>query len=168
MTKKARRRAGWILRVFSTRNAEPMLLLYKTLVRPILEYCSQLWAPTTIGQIRKVEKVQRNFTSKIIECRGMTYWERLNFLNLYSLERRRDRYKVTYVWKIISNLAPNVEIANASISTYNHIRRGRLCYVPPFNNRSRAAVRTLKEASFPVDFPDYCNFKTIYKKITRR
>ena len=151
ITKKARRRAGWILRVFSTRNAEPMLLLFKTLVRPILEYCSQLWAPTTIGQIRKVENVQRNFTSKIIECRGMTYWERLNFLNLYSLERRRDRYKVIYVWKIISNLAPNVEIANASISTYNHIRRGRLCYVPPLNNRSRAAVRTLKEASFPVE-----------------
>ena len=148
---RARKRAGWILRVFATREAEAMLLLYKSLVRPILDYCSQLWAPTKIGLIRKIEGVQQNFSEKIADCRGLNYWGRLQHLNLYSLERRHDRYKVIYVWKIINGLAPNIDIETAKISTYNHIRRGKLCYVPLLNNRSRASVRTIKEASFPVD-----------------
>ena len=56
IAQKARRRAGWFRRVFATRSAEAMLLLYRTLVRPILEYYSQLWAPTTIGLIRKIQR----------------------------------------------------------------------------------------------------------------
>ena len=116
-----------------------------------MEYCSQLWAPTKIGHIRKIESIQRNFTDKIEGCHELNYWGRLEHLNLYSLERRRDRYKVIYVWKIINGLAPNIESEYANISTYNHIRRGKLCSVSPLNNRSRAMVRTIKESSFPVE-----------------
>jgi hypothetical protein len=35
------------------------------------------------------------------------YWTRLKTLKLYSLERRRERYTVLYMWKIIRGLVPN-------------------------------------------------------------
>ena len=43
--KEARNKMSWILRVFETRKLKPMLTLYRSLVVPRLEYCSQLWTP---------------------------------------------------------------------------------------------------------------------------
>ena len=62
---KCRRFTGWILRTFETRDPMPMLVLYKSLVLPIAEYCCQLWNPSAIGDITKIEGIQRTFTSKI-------------------------------------------------------------------------------------------------------
>ena len=41
MCQSARNMCGWILRTFRSRNAELMLTLWKSLVLPILDYCSQ-------------------------------------------------------------------------------------------------------------------------------
>ena len=72
--KKARRMMGWVLRTFSTREPEPLLILYKALVMPHLEYCCQLWSPVVIGEIRKLESVQRSFTARIAGLRDLDYW----------------------------------------------------------------------------------------------
>ena len=45
-------------------------------------------------------------------------------LKLYSLQRRRDRYTIIYVWKILESIVPNL---NIPITCYSSIRRGRLC-----------------------------------------
>ena len=45
-------------------------------------------------------------------------------LKLYSLQRRRDRYTIIYVWKILESIVPNL---NIPITSYSSIRRGRLC-----------------------------------------
>ena len=37
----------------------------------------------------------------------MSYEERLKHLNLYSIQRRRDRYKIIYLWKNIEKFVPN-------------------------------------------------------------
>ena len=105
---KGSQMAGQILRTFRTRESGPMLLLYKALVLPFLEYCCQLWSPKKLNQIRKLESVQRHFTRRIAGTDGMSYSERLKYLKMYSLERRRDRYVVIYVWKIIQGLVPNL------------------------------------------------------------
>ena len=42
IVKQARSTAGWMLRVFESREAIPMMTLYRYPVLPILEYCSQL------------------------------------------------------------------------------------------------------------------------------
>ena len=44
---------------------EGMLILYKTLVRPILDYCSQVWKPFLKKDIKLVERVQKRFTKVI-------------------------------------------------------------------------------------------------------
>ena len=53
-----------------------------------------------------VEKVQRSFTRFISGMAGLSYTERLAVLKLYSLQRRRERYIVIYVWKILDGLVP--------------------------------------------------------------
>ena len=62
--------------------------------------------------MKKLENVHRSFTHKIVGIRDLTYWGRLRALNLYSLERRRDRYFVVHVWKIVNELVPNIDDNN--------------------------------------------------------
>ena len=76
--KKAKERLSWIFMVFLTRDPKPILILYRALVLPIFEYCSQLWHPVQLGISRSLEAVQRSFASRL---KGMeqllNYWERL-------------------------------------------------------------------------------------------
>ena len=108
--KQARNKAAWILSVFSTRNKSEMLFLYKTYVRSSLEYCCPLWNPSgsnSVMLIKKLESIQRSFTSKIPCLQGLNYWQRLQELNLMSLQRRRERYIIIYMWKILTSKVPN-------------------------------------------------------------
>ena len=97
IVQKCKRQIAWILRTFRTRKAEPMLTLFKSLVVPHAEYCSQLWNPVNIGDIAQLEEIQRTYTSKIEGLHDQNYWQRLESLNLYSLQRRRERYLIIYI-----------------------------------------------------------------------
>jgi hypothetical protein len=136
MTKSARTVAGWILRVFATREAKPMLQLFKSLVIPKLEYCCILWNPHMVKEIQQIESIQRSFTAKIVEVQHLNYWERLKRLKLYSLERRRERYIILYVFKILNGLVPNI-----GITAKHHQRRGRECARPYVNDRVPTATK---------------------------
>ena len=68
------------------------------------------------------EKVQRSFTRLIPGMAGLSYTERLTVLKLYSLQRRRERYIIIYVWKIFQGLVPNLF---PPICTKTSDRRGR-------------------------------------------
>ena len=76
--------AAWTLSAFRDRSEMVMLTLYKSLVRSKLEYCCPVWNPSKIGDIRKLEDVQRSFTKKITGCKELTYQERLKKLKLLS------------------------------------------------------------------------------------
>jgi len=107
---KAQKMTGWILRTFNTRDRLPMMTLYKQMVLGILEYCCPLWSPIDKGSIEKIEKVQQSFTRRIKGLYGENrpnYWERLKILKIYSLERRRERYIILYVFKALSEQVPN-------------------------------------------------------------
>ena len=148
---------GWILRTVSTRNSVPMLTLFNAVVRPVLEYCSQLWSPKAQGLIRKIETIQRQFTAKISGTEELCYSERLKHLRMYSLERRRDRYMVIYVWKVIQGHAPNLLGRDKVVSTNANPRLGRYCLLPPLNKKAPNYVQTLRENSFSVYGPKLFN-----------
>ena len=134
-----------------------MLTLYKSMVVPLTEYCSQLWSPHALGDIRKLESVQRSFTARVAGIGHLDYWQRLKELKLYSLERRRERYIIMYIYKIIEGLVPNLEDERFSIKTYTTSRRGRLCRVPALSRGSTAKIRKMVEHSFAVYGPKLFN-----------
>ena len=89
-----------------------------------LDYGCQLWSSYLIKHINMVEKVQRSFTRFISDMAGLSYTERLTVLKLYSLQHRRERYIIIYVWKILEGLVPNLY---PHICTKTSDRRGRTC-----------------------------------------
>ena len=101
LSRKCKNLSGWILRSFISRDKLTMLALFKSLVISRLDYTSQLWSPHKISQITQIEKVQRSFTKHITGMCDLSYHERLQALRLYSLQRRRERYCITLIWKII-------------------------------------------------------------------
>ena len=117
---------GWILRTFSSIESTVMMTLFKSLVVLRLDYGSLLWSPTKIHQIIMIEKIQKAFTKHLKGFSSFSYQERLSNLKIYSLQRRRDRYIVIYVWKILENLVPNLV---KPLQFYVSDRRGRLCSV---------------------------------------
>ena len=59
--------------------------LYLSLVRSKLTYCSSLWRPHLIKDIRILESVQRRATKWILNDYSSTYKQRLTALNLLPL-----------------------------------------------------------------------------------
>ena len=68
-----------------------MITIWKSLIQPKLDYCSQLWSPSDQASIAMLESVQRNFTSMVSGMQGKDYMDRLAGLKMYTQERRRER-----------------------------------------------------------------------------
>ena len=78
-----------IYRTFTYRTSEDLLLLYKSLVRPHLEYCIQAWRPFLKTDIDLLEKIQRRATRMMADIWEFNYEDRLSYLGLTTLEPRR-------------------------------------------------------------------------------
>ena len=124
ISKKCSSIAGWILRTFTSRDRTPMLTLFKSIVLSRLDFGCQLWSPHQAKHINSIEKVQRSFTKHISGMYSLSYSERLTSLNLYSVQRRRERYIIIYVWKMLESKVLNF---NPPIITLWNERRGRMC-----------------------------------------
>ena len=59
---KANRVIGVIRRTYTYLDESTFLSLYKALVRPLLEYENQIWAPHSVKDIEILENVQRRAT----------------------------------------------------------------------------------------------------------
>jgi ribonuclease P/MRP protein subunit RPP40 len=75
--------------------------LYKCLIRPRLEYTVQAWRPYLQKDIDLIEGVQRGATKLVVETKGMSYDERLKFLDMTTVETRRVRGDLIEVFKIM-------------------------------------------------------------------
>ena len=107
---KARLMSGWALRAFRTREADPMITIWNSLVRPHLDYCSPLWSPrpSNLKEIDLLEDTQRVFTRNIDGMKDKDYARRISKLCIFSIQRRHERYKILYAYKIKEGLVPNI------------------------------------------------------------
>ena len=71
--------------------------------------------------------------------------ERLKIFRLYFQERRRERHRIIFIWKVAQGL---VEGFNATFSTSP--RRGRVMMVSPQINKGPASLWKVKESSLKV------------------
>ena len=77
--------SSWILRTFKSRNAEVMLSLWKSLIIPHLDYCSQLFNPYKVSQKQQLKMIKQSFFRKIHGAYNLNYWEQLQTFKLSSL-----------------------------------------------------------------------------------
>ena len=92
------------MRTFRRGSKYLMLTIWKSLFQSKLDYCSQLWSPSDQGSISRLESNAKNFTSQVGGMEGLDYSESLVMLNMYSQERRRKRYQIIFIWKVIQQL----------------------------------------------------------------
>ena len=71
--KKANSVLGQLTRAVSYRDKDTFMSLYRTYVRPHLEYAVQAWSPWTIGDKEVLEKVQRRAVALVTNVRGQSY-----------------------------------------------------------------------------------------------
>ena len=62
---KANSKLGMIRRTFTKITETIFLKVYKVYVRPILEYCQEIWSPHYEKDIIEIEKVQRRATKMV-------------------------------------------------------------------------------------------------------
>ena len=118
---------------FYCKQAWFLRYMWNTLVQPHLDYCSQLWAPCEGQDLQNIEKILKDYTSRIPEVQHLNYWERLKVLKMNSLQRRFERYKIIYVWKILEGLVPKAGVTLAPEDE----RKGRLCQIPSLKPKER-------------------------------
>lgn len=101
---KANSIMGIIRRTMTYINPRTFLLLYKTLVRPILEYNNTVWCPQFKYLIAKTEAVQRRATRIVPDLKGLSYSDRLRALDLPTLAYRQLRGDIINVYKYLNGL----------------------------------------------------------------
>ena len=92
---------GELLRSTICRSREFMLTLFVSHVRPILEYCSTVWNTGFLGDMRRLEAVQRRWTREIDGMESLDYPSRLIELRMYSVYGRLLRADLIKIWKVL-------------------------------------------------------------------
>ena len=128
---KANSVMGIIRRSFKFLDTICFKKLYKSLVRPHLEYAVQVWHPYLKCNIRRIEAVQRRATKQLNDLKDLDYKERLVKLDLPTLLYRRLRGDMIESFKIIngkydpdvSKLLPLMKDGQARHSTRNNDKK---------------------------------------------
>ncbi|XP_072025076.1 uncharacterized protein [Amphiura filiformis] len=102
--KKGIRALGLIKRNFAFRSRDIILKLFKSLVRPHLDYAMQAWSPHMEKDKKVIEKVQARATKLIPSIQHLTYEERLRRLNLTTMEKRRERGDIIQTYRIMNQI----------------------------------------------------------------
>jgi len=102
IVKKTKGMLAFIYKELEYRDTDVMLQLYRTLVRPQLEYCEQVSASHLRKDVLALERVQHRFRRMIPGLQGLSYDERLDKLGIYSLKFKRWRDDLIDIYKLFT------------------------------------------------------------------
>ena len=140
IVKKANRRIGLIKKGFDCLDKEMFMYLYPVLIRPLLEYCVQVWSPHKKRDIDLLERVQRRATKIVPALRNLPYEERLRRLNLTTLEERRVRGDMIETYKLLTgkeDINPDKFFIKARVRGDSDLIHNKKLYKPGFNKDGR-------------------------------
>ena len=100
--KNANQVLGLITKSFHYRTKSTLIPLFKSLVRPKLEFSAAAWSPWLEKDIECLEKVQRRLIRILSNVRGSTYEEKLKDAGLTLLKDRRERGDLIEAYKTIN------------------------------------------------------------------
>ena len=134
---KANRVVGLIRRSFEHLTPSTFIMLYKALVRPLVEYGHCVWEPSTKSLKSDIEDVQRRATKLIGNLKELPYPERLKRLKLPCLEHRRKRGDMIEVYKYLNGFY-DVDRPHFQLSENSRTRGNKLKIAKP---RHRLGIR---------------------------
>ncbi|KAK3084777.1 hypothetical protein FSP39_018740 [Pinctada imbricata] len=102
--KTANQRLGIIRRNFHYLDKESFTTLYKSIVRPHLEYASSAWSTVNKREAALIENTQRRATKLIKDISHLPYTQRMKILGIPSLEYRRIRCDMIQVFKYVKGI----------------------------------------------------------------
>ena len=146
---RAHRMLAVIKLAFKFLDIATLTQLYKSYVRPLLEYCCIVWCPFYAKDIDMLEKVQRRFTRILPVFRELHYKDRLVQYNLLSLYARRILLDLTHVYKIIHG---HIDVDANLFFSINPDSRTRGHVYKLTCNHSRLSVRQFWFSSRIVPF----------------
>ena len=132
---KVSRALGLIARTISYKSSDLLLQLYKSLVRPHLEYRVSAWSPYYDKDKHLLERIQHRFTRMIPGMRHLPYEERLGKLGIWSLEERRNRADLLQVFKMfkgVSSIPFNQPSATVGLPVLEVIRQRSVNHEVPW------------------------------------
>ena len=100
---KANQIMGLIRRTLVFLDKHNFNLLYKSFVRPHIEYGKIVWSPFRKADINLIENVQRRASRFIPEINKLDYQQRLEKLDLPTLAYKRFRGSIIETYKILYN-----------------------------------------------------------------
>ena len=118
----ANRNLGIIFMTFSYIDKEMFMNLFKSLVRPHLEYASPIWSPLYKKDKKSIENVQRRGTRLVKSLKGLPYETRLRELGLPTLQYRRERADLIQVYNILHDIDKIEKEKLFTMSTYTQTR----------------------------------------------
>ena len=86
-------------------------MVYKSLIRSVLDYFSVVWNPCTKKYRQCLENVQRRAMKLVSELKVLSYQERLREMNLPTLYYRRNRNDLIKLFKIVAHIG-DTEVNN--------------------------------------------------------
>jgi hypothetical protein len=121
---------------------------FDTYMRPIVEYCCQIWSLTLCRDIDLIEKVQKNFTRHVFKkCHlpRMSYVERRAFIERQTLERRRFMSSLSLFYNVYHrHLTCNVLNNYVFRCNTRHLRDNSCrLFIPYCKSSSRLYIKVL-------------------------
>ena len=93
---------GIIRRTFDHMDEQCFSTIFKSLIRPRIEYANKIWSPHLKKHITSLENVQRRATKLIPGFKDIEYKEHLRKLKLPTLAYRRLRGDMIELYKILT------------------------------------------------------------------
>lgn len=146
ITSKSHKCMGFLIRNGRQFKSDTLIRLFNAFVRSRLEYASLIWSPSYAVHINELESVLRKFLKFLAHREDGVYPEigypqdlLLQRFGLSSLERRRQYYSVTFLFKVVNSLVNCTEISRRLV--FNTHRTGArhptTFYLPLANTRSQ-------------------------------
>ena len=133
---------GMIRRNFKNIDCDTFPLLFKSLVRPHLEYANVTWSPYAKGLINDIESVQRSATKQIPGFKDIPYPIRLQILQLPTLKHRRRRGDLIEFYKMMTKVYDEEVLPEIiRLPSENHTRGHEYRVVRPISHTNKGHNR---------------------------